>query len=176
MNPMHFAQIGIRLVAIYLIAQGLSVISNAYMVVSSYNQFSDDSMFVLLAMILAVLSPVIIGFILWLLAPKLSRYFLSEPSSTNEEKTVMDLSRIQSMVIALVGVYIVADNIPYSISTTYFLFTNTIEVNGEDTLNPTNLASALSVSLKLLLGVALIVGSKALSNTVDKLRSAGTNK
>lgn len=175
MNPKHIAQVGIRLVAIYLIAQGLSAIYSAYMVMSSFIQYSDEQSFIFLAMLFAVLSPGIIGILLWFIAPKLSGYFLSETNVTTETQTKHELSNIQSMVMVLIGVYIVAVNIPNAVSVTYYLFTNTVEVNGVDAFDTKTLISAISNNLKLLLGVTLIVGSNLITNLIARLRTMGTN-
>ena len=174
MNPYHIAQIGIRLVAIYLIAQGISAIYSAYMVFSSFNPLSEEPTYMLSALLLAVISPGAIGIVLWYLAPRLSKYFISGSPTDSKSDIQFDFGQLQSIVIVLMGVYILANNIPNAISVTYYLFTNKIEVNGVETFDTKTLISVFTVNLKLFLGIALIIGSNAITRFTTKLRTIGT--
>ena len=104
MNPIHIALIGTRLVAIYLVAQGITSVYSAYMIASGFNAF--DGTLPNAYIITAVMSPGIIGVMLWFLAPALAKHFI--PSQvTDASANQSNYKQLQSFAIALVGVAVV---------------------------------------------------------------------
>ena len=177
MNPLHIAIIGTRLVALYLIAQGISSIPNVYLFITTYNPADPGEPYALAVyatVLTAIFSPAITGFLLWLVAPRLGKYFTSSPPAPATQ-TDINLDQFQSAVIVLIGVYMLAANIPAAISVNYQLFTNTIEINGKTSFKLSILSNAISVNLHLLVGCILIAGSNFILRGINKLRNIGTS-
>jgi len=174
MNPTHIALIGIRIVAIYLIAQGISSIPGVYLFISTYDPEGSYNTILYGSVLIAIFSPIIIGIALWFSAPKLSNYFIST-HPTSENNPELNVSQLQSAVIVLIGVYLIAVSIPALFSVYYQLINMTPEVNGSKTINISILSNAISVTIKLLFGVALILGSNFIVRGISKLRTIGIN-
>ena len=174
MNPIHIAQIGIRIVSIYLIAQGISNIPDVYLFFTTYDPEGEYTAVIYGSVFTAIFSPAIIGCLLWFVAPKLSRHLISS-QPTSENNQALNINQFQSTVIVLIGVYIISISIPAALSINYHLYAGTIEVNGDNTLNSAILANAIAANLKLLFGVSLLFGSKLIVRGITKIRTIGTN-
>jgi len=174
MNPIHLAQTGIRLVAIYLIAIGISSIPDVYLFVSTYDPDGEYTAVIYGSVLAAILSPAIIGFLLWLIAPRLSGYVISS-HPTSPENTVLNVNQLQSSVVVLIGVYLIAVHTPSAISISYQFFNNTIEVNGVDTYKMSLLPNVISANLKVIFGIVLLIGSNFIVRGITKIRTMGTN-
>lgn len=174
MEPIHLSTIGIRLIALYLVAQGISAIPDAHLFLTAYEPTGRFEIFSYGSVLTAIFSPAIVGILSWLSAPKLSKYIISTnpPSGDNQE---LNIAQFQTIAVTLVGIYLLASSLPYVISIHYQLYHNTIEINGESTLNLSILASAIAADLKALFGIALLLGSNQISRLISKLRNIGTN-
>ena len=174
MNPIHIALIGIRLVSIYLIAQGISSVPDIYLFVTTYDPESAYSAVIYGSVLSAIFTPLIIGVLLWFLAPKLTRYLISNNDTSNTNQT-SNINQLQSSVIVLIGVFLLANNIPAAIAINYQLFAQTVEINDNDTLNLAILSNAIAINLKLLLALFLVMGSNLILRLIEKIRTLGTN-
>ena len=169
------ALIGLRLIAIYLIAQGITSMPNIYLLLSTYSQESSGTNIVYVSIILAILSPLLIGILLWVISPKICNYLIPENKDTSSVNRNIDIKELQITAIVLIGVYLSATTIPYAFSVNYQLFSNMVEVNGAKTCNLSILYNAISVNVKLLVAVLLIIGSTTINNIIVKIRTSGTN-
>ncbi len=61
MNPVHIALIGIRIVAIYLIAIGISSIPDVYLFVTTYDPDGEYTAIIYGSVLTAIFSPAIVG-------------------------------------------------------------------------------------------------------------------
>ena len=174
MNPIHIAQVGIRLVAIYLIAIGISSIPDVYLFVSTYDPDGEYTAIIYGSVFLAIFSPGIVGILLWFIAPRLSSYVISSQSAPTDNNQ-LNINQLQSAVIVLIGVYLIAVYTPSAISISYQYFSNTIEVNGVDTYRIELLPNVISANLKVIFGIALILGSNLIVRGIVKIRTMGTN-
>ncbi len=174
MNPIQLAQIGIRIVAIYLIAVGVSSIPDVYLFVSTYDPDGEYTTFIYASVFAAILSPAIVGLLLWFAAPKLSSYVISI-HPTSEENTALNINQMQSTVMVLIGVYLLAIYTPSAIAMCYQFFSTTVEVNGVEAYKTSLLPSVITANLKVILGIALIIGSNQIVRGIAKIRTIGTN-
>ena len=174
MNPIHMAQVGIRLVAIYLIAIGISRIPQLHQLVTTYDPIGDYTRVLIATLVSAILSPAIIGGVLWLVAPKLSTYVITS-YPTSSKNSMLNINQFQSSVVVLIGVYLLANYIPTAVSTSYQFFYSTIEVNGKETYQMIFLPRVMADNLKVVFGIILIIGSKLIVRGITKIRTMGSN-
>jgi len=169
------ALIGLRLIAIYLIAQGISNIPSVYMLLSSYNQQMDNATTLYGSVTVAIFSPMLVGVLLWFISPKISNHLTPSINDELNNNKIIDIQELQTTAIILIGVYLLASTLPYVISINYQLFTNMDKVDSANTFNLSILFNALSVNIKLLLAILLIIGSNSINSFIMKIRTSGTN-
>ena len=172
MNTIQMALIGIRIVAVYLIAQGISNTSEVLIFLSTYDPEGKVTAVVYTSVVAAIFSPLIIGVFLWFIAPKISKNIIREHSTTTPNET-LNTNQFQSIALILIGVYLVAINLPHSISTIYQLFTLQVVINGELTFNDSVISNAIASNLKVIFGVILMLGSEVILKVISNIRGYG---
>jgi len=172
MNAKQLSLLGIRIVSIYLIAQGISNIPNMHLIVSAYAPDDNYGIVVLGSILTAILSPLIIGMVLWFIAPKICKYII-DSNQTSETNIPLNVNQFQSTVLILIGVYIIATKLPFSISLTYQLFTDTIEINGIQSFKDQLLYNTISINMQSALGLLLLFSSNNISILLSKIRTFG---
>jgi len=173
MDSKQISLIGIKLIAIYLIAQGITTLPNIYLLLTTFAPTNEFALLTYGSVILSIISPIIIGILVWYSASKLSGY-ISNNATEVKVTTSSDAHQYQVIAITLIGLYLFAYTLPYAISINYQLFFHQDTVNDQPVFNKTMLVNAITINLKVLFGLVLIIGSHRLSAFVSWLRQAGT--
>jgi len=171
MNPRQLSLIGIRLVSIYLIAQVFTNIPLVYLTLSTYASIQAEEPIVSVSFISTLGLPFVIGIMLWLAAPKLSKYLIN---LNTDESTSLNASNFQSPVLALIGVYLLVENIPSALTINYLLLQTEEEIIRFNQSIEVLSKSAIAVNLKLIFGLILLFGSKSVAKIIHKFRTIGT--
>ena len=173
MNPILLATIAIKVVAIYLISQGIVQVPGVVAVLQ-YQSLPVDSTDEMLAIYLAaILSPLLFGWILWFLAPTLSRVIVKKTDCSQDIE--LTTGHIQSISIATVGFILVIMSIPPLIGTSTQLFGSMDIVNDERVFNINLLSYVLAALTKIILGLGLILGATGWARLLNKIRGLGLN-
>jgi len=173
MDSKQISLIGLKLIAIYLVAQGVSSLPNIYLFLSTYDASEGYTLLTYGSVIISIFSPIIVGILVWYSASKLSSY-ISKSTTGAIKPPSPDLYQYQVIAITLIGLYLFASALPYAISINYQLLIYQDTVNDQAVFNRSLLANAISINLKALFGAVLIIGSRKLSALFSWLRQAGT--
>ena len=171
MNSRLLANIAIKVVAIYLMAQGIVQVPSIVTALQyeSLQIESNDGM--LPIYFTSILSPLFFGLILWFISGFLSKVVGKGIDHTEESE--LTTNNIQVVAIATVGFILVVMSIPQLISISIQLFGNMDLVNGRKVLNINVLSYLLASITKIILGLALVLGASGWARLLNKIRGIG---
>ena len=173
MDTKQISLIGIKLIAIYLIAQGITTIPNIYLFINTFAPTDEYNLYTYASVIVSITTPIIVGIFVWFSAPRLSGY-ISSSIPTVEAATPPGAHQYQAIGIMLIGLYLFANTLPHAISIIYQLLFHQNIVNDQPVIDKQMLINAITINLKVLIGLVLILGSRKLSALFTWLRHAGT--
>lgn len=175
MKANQLAQIGVRLVALYLIAQGITSLPNLYFYFPGMQHAESFSSFIYAVAFISILSPVVIGVLLWVIAPLVSNS-LTSPFQGAELNNTFNDNQLQTSAIFLIGIYLLTISIPDLVAAIY-QYSKLAELESlRDSAKTSIQASLLTATIELVLGVLLVVGANAITRWVSRLRNLGLNK
>lgn len=122
MAPTTLSQIAVRVVAIYVIAQGIMYLPSIHsvMLYGSNRTGVDESAFSLI--IAAIFGPMIVGLVLWAAAPTISKWIVVGAEEDAAEQAPFTLRQLQAVVISTAGLVIVFLSLPGFISLLFQAF------------------------------------------------------
>ena len=171
MNPVTFAKIAIKIVAVYLMAQGIMQVPS----IISLFQFSSTPMGenaqVIFVLVSAIFMPLIAGILLWAISNWLSRYIVA--GVPQDESANNSLPHIQAVAISTVGLIVVVLSLPQLISLAVQLFGHTSVLNDEKVFSTAILSSFVASCVKVVLGLALVLGASGWVKLLYKIRGLG---
>lgn len=154
MNPQELSIIGIRIVAIYLIAQGFIQFSGF---MASYISLSlKEELFISGACF--ALAPLLFGILLWLCSTALSRLVVDKSYHVEESKPINSLS-LQAIALSTVGLVLVFTALPALIGQLIRIFSEAPVFEGKRTYDLALLSLFIGQLLKVILGVTLVLGA-----------------
>ena len=166
------SKISVRLISLIIMAQGvmqLPLLKNALSIYPN-NQFSSLDVLLIASSFMA---PVVVGLILWFLAPVVAKLMIGKNhvKPTIEKPTAFE---IQAIAISTAGLIIVVLTLPMLLSNVmqalnepYFF------QEGNEDFALINLTNILASSLKLILGLLLMLGSPFWVRLLQKFRTLG---
>jgi len=171
MNPILLATIAIKIVAIYVMTQGVVQLPGIVAALQYQPSSIDSNNGNLVIYLSALLSPLVFSLALWFIAPTLSRVIIKRADYSQEIDLTTD--HLQTVAIATVGFFLLIMSIPPMIGTGIQLFGNMDIVNDEKVFN-INLLSYVFVAIsKFILGLALILGATGWMRLLNKIRELG---
>jgi hypothetical protein len=170
MNPTLFAQILVRVLAVYLIAQAIMVVPQiAYFPFGSEAELVDTHL-VYWVVSLAILMPLLVGIALWLIAPHLAKAIVGRNASTTGVAPLTIDAAVGS-AISVAGLLIVVIYLPSFVSTWV-----QYEAAGS-TFNADKLTFHLiAQGARVCFGVLLIVGVRYWVALIHRFRELGLEK
>lgn len=156
MNTLNISILAIRIIAIYIIVQGILVLPAITQIFSSISSrtFSVFERFFLGSSILA---PLLIGIVCLFFSRKIGSW-LSPGKSSDEAANKVDLNELQSVAFSILGILAIVNSLP--------IFVRTLVARGNQSLQylkqiglwqePHLVASALTLAI----GLFLFFGSK----------------
>jgi hypothetical protein len=116
MNPTLFAQILIRVLSVYLIAQAIEVVPQmASFPFASYTE-TEDSSLVYWVVALAFVMPLLVGIALWLIAPPLAKAIVGRSAGATPEAP-LTTSTVVGSAISAAGLLVILIYLPSFVST-----------------------------------------------------------
>ena len=173
MNTDQLSLIALRVIAIYLIAQSISAIPSAYTTLTMMSSFGSGESAIGLALISTLVTPLTIGVILWIFAPRLSKH-LAPSNEISNEKNELTTKQFQTTAMLLIGVYLLAINIPQALSINYLLLQSDEFLSGFNKNKSEIILSAIVINLKIILALLLTFKTKSLVTSLNKIRTIGT--
>jgi len=135
-NPTLLADIAIKVIAVYLMARGISETPG----IATFYQFStstinENNQF-FLVMVGAIITPLIVGIVLWLLSNKIARAIVHDDVS-NIEDFSSTAAQVQVVAIATIGLILLVLTLPRFVGLSIQLLEdiNNIGGRGEFSIN-----------------------------------------
>lgn len=182
MTKHDIAKLVSRVFSIYMLVQTFNVISQTLYGVSYYFNQPEPSPGMDPLIVQNILSAVIGAFyliatlFLWLKADRVAEKMTGEPGDADESLVLNDID-LRSIAYSVIGIFLIVDSVARlaGIAGSY-IYKNLIENSLLGSPIDVNAFSFVEPSLRLVLGLALFLGSRGLSNAVHKLRTAGRDK
>lgn len=167
MNAESLSLIGIRLIAIYLIASGIIQLTYLPLIFSDTNQdYLMQSVYVL-----AIISPFMVGIIMYAFSRPFSKLVSGSPVSAQNAQNLSNIEQLQGVAFAITGLLIIAIRLPSFVGEILRIF-HTAKLNDgrvEIFSNPPFLAELFI----LLLGLSLFFGARFWTRLYGELREFG---
>ena len=162
-TPIQLSTILIRILSLYLILQGLSILP-AFSSISSSEAIFLDPQYVM----------IFLGIIIWILAKPLTRLIVSEESITYDNTNNFSITQIEVLIFSIVGLALIVHAIPRLFSLiTYRIAAATL--TADPILKIQALAtfkSSLAYNiLRIFFGAYLLFFSNHLVELIDKIRN-----
>jgi len=170
MNPTLFAQILVRVLAIYLMAEAIMVAPQIASFPFTTNAGSEESNIVYRALGLAFLMPLLVGILLWAFASKISTLVVGRKSTLSSDSP-LTTSSVASVAISVAGLLIVIIYLP-SLVSAWVQYDAASETFNADKLRTYLLAQGARVFL----GVLLFVGVRYWVSLINHFREFGLEK
>jgi len=171
MTPITFAKIAIKLVAVYLMAQGIMQVPSIVTLFQFSTTPMDENVQVVFVLVSAIFMPLIAGIVLWVISNWLSRRIVA--GVPQDESANNSLPDIQAVAISTVGLIVVVLSLPQLISLAVQLFGHTSILNDEKIFSTAILSSFVASCVKVVLGLALVLGASGWVRLLYKIRGLG---
>jgi len=175
MEPTTLAKIAVRVVAIYLVVQGIAQ-TPGIIPLFTYSSFEgSESVQIMTVLVLVILFPLIVGTFLWLASEKLSRAIVGGGVESDSSSSI-DASHIQAVAISTIGLIVLFLALPQLAGSVIQLFGSSNIIDGERVFNATAISYLVINSMELLLGLCLVVGANFWVKVLNNFREAGLRK
>ncbi len=170
MNPTQFAQILLRVLSVYLIAQAIEVVPQ----IASYPFGSeaelDEAHLAYWLVSLAIVMPLLIGIALWLIAPRLAQGIVGRSVSSSGEAP-LTANAVAGSAISVAGLLIICVYLPSFVGAwiQYDAAGNTFNANQLR-------VHLIAQGARVCLGVLLLVGVRYWVALIKRLRELGLEK
>lgn len=157
MEPRLLAKISIRVVAIYLVTYGIMQVP-AITTAFYYSGNQDaEGINILLFLSFAIFSPLISGIVLWLISDKLSAWVIGN-SDSKDSVNNLNSNNLQAVALSIIGLVVVFITLPNLISQIIQLSNNANIIDGNRVFDTNTLSLVIASTLKIVLGVLLVLG------------------
>lgn len=171
MTYLHkIAFLACRIIGVYILTKWLGALCSS---VVSLSYLPPDTSTILNGVV-SMAFPVVIGVLVWIFSDKLSGFMVKSKEGQDAEmmSVTFDLETVQIMALAITGVILIVNAVPSLISTL-----TVYAVSPGPNVNQVWLGQILSrlvdSSVRIILGLWLVLGSKGLVNYIKKIRTAG---
>jgi hypothetical protein len=159
MDAKSFAQVILRLLAVFLIFLGLASLPTVIRELFFTNSVPPDTKVDVPLFIASFALTPVVGIVLWLVSPTLGRW-MATPSATAEATVPLDTLRIQAVAFVILGTWLAVRSI-----SEVLVFMASSEIAGD----PYFWQHVVEVALSIF----LIAGAKSLARLAVKLREFG---
>jgi len=104
MDARSFAQVALRLLAVFMIFIGLAGLPSAVYVLTDHSVPIDSNVDPRLY-IASLLFPMILGIVVWMVSPMLARWMVGK-SEASGSFTLLDVTRVQTVAFVVLGVWL----------------------------------------------------------------------
>ena len=158
MDAKSFAQVTLRLFAVFMIIMGLVGLPGAVLALMGYS-LPMDAKIDIRFLIASILAPFALGVVLWLASPTLGRWIAGKAEPA-ESVVPLDVTRIQAVAFVVLGAWLAIR----TFSELLIYEADSVMVGDPDFWRHV---------LELVLSLCLIAGAKTLSRLAQKVREFG---
>lgn len=171
MPPQVLSKIAIRIVAIYMIAQGIIQLSGSIVTQLAFNSIQkiDGSLFI--AIIFTML-PLLSGLLIWFFSNALSKWVAGE-APTSEEKEALNITNIQAVALSTIGLVLIFTTVPTLLTSLLQIFSADRVFEGKRIYDAGQVGFVIGTFLEVLLGILLVVGANFWSRVLYHFRQFG---
>jgi len=162
MDAKTFAKVGFRILAVYLIVDGIVQIWD-YLSLSLGWQTMPINTHMLLVFLFAIVSPLLAGIILWLLAPSLAGW---AAGGVTEERLAVPLSAVALLNVGLIAIGIVF--LCLALPNIFMMLYRAYEPGGY--MNRLDTGYFIAEIVRGVLGILLVLGAKFFTRLIYRLR------
>ena len=168
MNKEDFALIGCRLLALYWIVMALYTLSSFVIALASWNEYVNESViyFGLVPLGLYVSA----ALVLWFGANRIVHFMV--PSETKNSGGSITFLQAQSIAFSVVGLFLLFSALPEIVMVLYKIHLMKV-LDSNVQISFDTKAQILEVSLRIILGGILLLGSNGLSGILIRIRELG---
>jgi hypothetical protein len=172
MAPTILARIAIRLVAIYLLSQGLIYVPGL-LALPGLSESAGASTFSVVQVVLVSILPLLLGLALWIGAPPISRLVVGP---VHEEERPATAIEIQAVAISTAGLILLFIAVPRLVSSFYLAVVEAPQIDGVRSYNDGLIGMLLGAGLQVLLAVLLIAGARFWPRVLWRIRAYGVHE
>jgi hypothetical protein len=168
MSKQEIASLACKILGIYIIIQGINVLSSVlYVSIATPNLMANES----LINIIFSLMYIFIGVLLWLLSDKLSAIMVTGENHYNEGSGIQ-VGDIQRVAFSVLGLFFLGNSLPKLVST----LTNEYFMSGSPYSTTRLMLEAGGTVVQLIVGLGIFLGSQGLVNFLNTIRTAGLKR
>ncbi|MCK4624646.1 MAG: hypothetical protein KAV00_04990 [Phycisphaerae bacterium] len=179
MTKREIASLACKILAVYALLHIPQYLQGVYFALSSIIQgepiFGDTSGVLLNFSIFLIptLLYLAVGILLWRRSDALASRMVSDDQPSEGQSTISGRA-VSAIAFSIVGLVVLVDAIPRIARVlSHLAFQPTMEFEGRWTANV--IAELIALGVQVILGAVLLVGGRALSQLVTKIRTAGLN-
>jgi hypothetical protein len=170
--PTLFAKIALRLVAVYLLYQGLIHLAGLLALPHLMESVGADR-WAIAHLAVATTMPVVAGLVLWIAASPLARLVVGQPREHEGAATAI---QIQAVAISTAGLLLLFAAVPRFVSNFYHAVIQAPQLDGVRYYSDSALGYLLGAGLQVFLGLVLIVGAGFFPRLLWRIRAFGVSK
>lgn len=159
MDSKLLAKIVLRLLAVYLMARGILVLPNLYLIPGISSNLYEVHLNPYFWLIVPIIAPIIAGLVLWVVAPLVANWMTGSGNSS-EQALLLSSDDLQVSAIVIAGLIIAIIAIPHIAAWLVQLFANPHSIGVNRVFDPNVLAFFVASVLEFALGLLLIFGVK----------------
>ena len=177
MSKREIASLACKILGIYIIVQGVNVLSSIlYVSVATSIATSNPMLNVVnetLVNIIFSITYIIVGALLWFFSDKLSSRMVTKENESIVKSIGMEVSDIQRVSFSVLGLYFLGGSLPRLVSALLSIYSMR-----EMTPSATGyiLRSSVEAISEFIIGLVLFLGSQGLVNFLNYMRIAGLKK
>lgn len=177
MSKREIASLACKILGIYVIVQGVNVLSSIlYVSVATSVATSNPILNVVnetLVNIIFSFTYIIVGALLWFLSDKLSSWMVTKENESVVKSSGIEVNDIQRVSFSVLGLYFLGGSLPRLVSTLLSIYSMR-----DMTPSATGyiLRSSVEAIGEFIIGLVLFLGSQGLVNFLNSMRTAGLKR
>ena len=168
MSKREIASLACKILGIYIIIQGINVLSSVVLFVSTTtpDPMAHESFFNSIFSLVYIL----FGVLLWSFSDKLSAVMVAKGNHSKEGAGIQ-ASEIQSVAFSVLGLYFIGSSLPKLVSTL------TSSMRGlPNSSTGFILLGSVGIITEFIIGIGIFLGSQGLVNFLNSMRTAGLKR
>ncbi|ODA41337.1 hypothetical protein [Desulfosporosinus sp. BG] len=167
MNKQEIASLACKILGIYIIIQGINVLSSVLFVsIATPKLVAQEN----LVNIIFSLVYILFGVLLWIFSDKLSGIMVSR-GTTSKESAGLAVGDVQRVAFSVLGLYYIGSSLPRLVSTLMSSMRGL-----PDSFTGFTLRGSMGTITEFTVGLGIFLGSQGLVNFLNSIRIAGLKR
>ncbi len=183
MTKREIASLACKILGVYALLQIPQYLQGIYFFLSRFfvEELRDDNIHTFLWNLSTTFVPVLLyliaGILLWRRSDSLASRMVSDDQPPEEQSTISGQA-VSAIAFSIVGLVVLVHAIPritHLLARLVYVYGPTPEFGGERVWDAGTIARLTALGVQVILGAVLMVGGRALSQLVMRIRTAGLN-